>query len=364
MFVLFMSHGLAYYIFPEQHYAASESAGWLAYFKYLCLLVAIPALVRYHFDVGAAIWVAIGVGFVAVPLVLQILWVSKGNLLLMQFQMAIFGYFFAPFLLRFFAKPFRAQRYLFAALIITFATTAGDLILGGAFENFSRSGFRSVGPFVNPNNTGIVVALIAVLYHHVAKGALRNLSAVLLAVATIAITGSKTSMAIYALGLLIKAPMSWRIFFLFVAPVALAINAEQMGDLWAALELREFSSESGEIRSDNIKTMLEIISNAPLFDLLFGLANPLLIDNAYLDMMSYGGLILTTLFLVVQIASILACVANKLWLQLLLHGLLFLAMLTTNVPRIWPVGYFYWALVSLTILHALRSRKVLIKSPT
>jgi len=132
----------------------------------------------------------------------------------------------------------------------------------------------------------------------------------------------------------------------------LLLNMDEIADLWSVFELRDFSLESGEIRSVNIFALLDKLANLSPVELLFGFTNTSLIDNAYLDMLSYGGVCLVMSFIVAQLISILHCIRLRMKLAGLLHGAFFLGMLTTDLPRLWPTGYMYWCLISITILHA------------
>ena len=97
MLVLFMSHGLLYYLFPEQHYTAGAGgSGWISYIKYLCLMIALPAIVRGRFHHHSAIWFAMGTSLLIVPVLIHLYWANEGNIILIQFQMASLGYFFLP----------------------------------------------------------------------------------------------------------------------------------------------------------------------------------------------------------------------------------------------------------------------------
>lgn len=358
MFMLFVLHGLLYFVFPDQHYASAQgNGGWLSYLKYLCLLISLPALIRWQFKQRIVIWLTIGIGLLTVPFCLQLYWVHDRNLPLLQFQMAATGYFFAPFLIRFWDIPGHLNRYVFAILLISFLAAIGEIVLGGPLVEFSRSGFRSMGAFINPNNTGIVVAILAAIYHHEVTRKFSNAIVAVLVIATLAATGSKTAMVIYAIGIVAIRPIGWRVFLLSAVPLGMLLNAINVGELWSLLEMREMSLESGDIRSKSISNVFHILGDASVSQLLFGFSNQSLIDNAYLDIMTFGGGVLLFYFVIFQIASILACIRSRLDLGLLLHGLFFISMLTTNVPRLWPTGYMYWALIGISLQQWLRTER-------
>lgn len=352
LFFVFVLHGLLYYVFPDQHYlAGTENTGWILYIKYICVLFAFPLLARYRFNNRTVVWLLIGIGFAVATFATSVYWANRGNLLLLQFQIPILGYFFGGYVLRVFSQPRRAEGLLFGLLIISFIAMAMELMVGNLFGQFSRSGFRSVGPFVNPNNTGIIVAIVAASYHFVAKGIRANFTVALLASAVVLASGSKTAMVLYAVGVVTSLPLGSRFsVLLMVSLVGLGLYAGDIPKLWSLLGLRELSLESGAIRSEDVRNVLRLFSDATLVQMLFGFSTKSLVDNAYLDMLSYGGMSLLAPFLMAQIASVIICVRYRFSLALFLHVLFFLAMLTTNIPRLWPTGYAYWALVSITVI--------------
>lgn len=352
-FIIFIAHGLLYYVFPEQHYTSSEGgAGWISYLKYVCLIAALPVLMPMKASSKTLRWASFVVIPFGVSLCLQLYWVNESNLLLFQYTIAIFGYFFGPFVLRFFDSKIFVERFCIVAITLISALTVSELFFGGIAQDFSRSGLRGVGPFVNPNNTGIVVTVLASVYHYYSKARIANALVALLVTVTLVATGSKTGMAIYAAMGFVLLPSRWRFAVLLVVPLLLLLNMNEIADLWSVFELRDFSLESGEIRSVNIFALLDRLTNLSAMELLFGFTNASLIDNAYLDMLSYGGICLTASFIVVQLISILHCIRLRMKLAGLLHGAFFLGMLTTDLPRLWPTGYMYWCLIGITILQA------------
>ena len=352
-FLVFIAHGLLYYAFPEQHYTSSEGGGgWISYLKYVCLIVTLPALVHARISSSTLSWVSFIVIPIGVSLCLQLYWVNENNLLLFQYTIAMFGYFFGPFALRFFESRVFVERFCLVAIFVIFASTTSELFFGGISQDFSRSGLRGAGPFINPNNTGIIVAILAAVYHYYSRTKVMNAVIALLAALTLVITGSKTGMAIYAAMAFVLLPSRWRFTVLLVVPLLLLMSMDEIADLWSVYELRDFSLESGEIRSVNIFALLEKLTDLSPMEALFGFSNTSLIDNAYLDMMSYGGVSLVMSFVVVQLISIFHCIRLRMKLAGLLHGAFFLAMLTTDLPRLWPTGYMYWCLISVTIFKA------------
>lgn len=354
LLVLFFSHGLLYYIFPEQHYTSSGgSGGWISYLKYINLLIAAPLLVKYQFNKQTASWFSIGVILLILPLVPQLYWLNEGNLLLAQYQISVSAYFFAPYLIRLFKHEWLVHRTLLSTLAISFVAVVYEIITGGLIGEYSRSGFRSAGPFINPNNTGIVIAIFAVLHHHKIKGITLNLLAAFFAISVIAITGSKTAAAIYAVGAFFTIPTLWRMTLAALTPMLLALFSSSIIETITVLELRDLSTESGFIRSDSISRLIEQLFSTPIPSLLLGFTKESMVDNSYFDLISYGGVLITLIFIAIQVASVAICIKHRLRLALLIHAMLFLAMLTTNIVRLWPTAYMYWALISITFFSAI-----------
>lgn len=277
-------------------------------------------------------------------------------MLLLQFQFPIFGYFFAPYLLRLFGDKKRSFLLLFLILAISFATMIYEFLSGDLFNYFSRSGLRSVGPFVNPNNTGILLALVATGLHFNTKSFWKNLLVSTLSIGAIALSASKTGLALYSIGILFSLQIKSRIFFGVIFLVAIIFYLGTIVDSFQLLELREFSLESGSIRQANsIRTLGTIWSNSVL-GFLFGSTNLSTIDNAYLDILTFGGVYLLLILLVSQVLAAALLVKQKQWALLVLLIQIIAAMMTTNIPRLWPTGYVYWALVGIAVLQVSHAR--------
>ena len=355
LFVLFMLHGLLYYVFPEQHYKiGGGEGGWLPYLKYLFLVIGLLALVHRNFDLYTATWLILGCALMVSFFGLQFFWINEGNILLMQLQLTSLGYFFGPYLVRVFESQRRSRWFIFAVVSISFVAIAREVALVEFSSVYSRSGFRSIGPFVNPNNTGIVVSIVSLIYTYYDRRLIPNLIIAVMCVLILIFSGSKTAMILYGIGIFLILSFKGKIYFSLFISLVLAFNVDFLEKFWRLFQLREMSFASGNLRFEQFSTFLEKLGDASFFELLFGVSNHSLIDNAYLDMMAYGGVALVFIFLSVQIVSVLICIMYRLNLMLLLHALFFVAMVTTNVPRLWPTGYMYWALVSISILKSLR----------
>lgn len=359
--IIFSLHGLLYYAFPDQNYASGGNGGWISYIKYLCILLALPSLISYRFSSGAGVWTSTGIAFLLAPLPLYILWTTKSNILLFQYQLAVLGYFFAPFVAHTFSSPSLLRNSITGVLLISLAATTSEFLVGGIFGIFSRSGFRGVGPFVNPNNTGIVVALLAAYYHCTFPGAWKNIFIAFISIAILLMTGSKTAILIYSIGAFIAMPNTWRVLIAVVIPFFGYLNLDALETVFKLMSLRDFSLESGAVRSNDAGQVLGILGNLPLTDLLFGFSNESLVDNTYLDIICYGGLYLLSFFLLAQLASVYICIRNGRSKLALMHGLILLSMLTTNVPRLWPTGYVFWMMVGMSTYNPERQKRFQLK---
>jgi hypothetical protein len=340
---IFFFHGFAYYFFPEQHYLSGEgSSGWIAYIKYICIFASLPFLINYKINRITAIWLLIGIFFIITP--------NEINPLVFQYQMPIFGYLFAGYVVKLFSSSRRAEYLILFTLLVSFASMATEILLGDLFGKFSRSGLRSVGLFVNPNNTGIFIAIVTSAYLFISRGFAKYISVALLGSSIIAMSGSKTAGLLLITGVLFS-KQSWSKFAtLFSIAVMAVIFSEDIAQVWRLLELREISTESGAIRGSDAEMVIRDFSNAGLLGLLFGISRESLVDNAYLDMVSYGGISLVVLFISSQLISIFICLRCNFWFGVYLHSLIFISMLTTNTPRLWPVAYIYWALVGVSVV--------------
>lgn len=359
MLVLFIMNGLLYYLFPQYHYLSNGGAtGWLPFVKYLCILLAIPLLVRMRFSARDGVWVSIGLAFLIAPMINNVYWIQTGNRLVWQYQLPILAFFFAPFLMRLAASKKYTMGILYLILIASVIATILEIVTGSLFLQYTRSGFRAVGPFINPNNTGIVVALAAIALHFLSKGFWLNFLLGALTIVVLVLTGSKTAIIIYLLGFLVSTRFIYQIIIAGSAmALSLFLNPSLFGFV-ANADMRSFSLESGILRLSGVERFFEIWGQLSIDQLLFGFSRTSLVDNTYLDLLSFGGLYLLTVFVLSQAMSILLCYAGRQHLLLTLHGLLILTMTTTNVMRLWPLAYIYWALVGVSFYKSSVSLKL------
>lgn len=350
MLVIFIFHGLLYYIYPEYHYLTGGSdEGYIAYVKYACVLLALPAALTLPEAHAHRAWITTGVGIILLNALPYAHWASEGNILLLQYIVPTLAFFYAPYAIRLFRNTSVCKRLA----LITILTSAGAVVFEyaneGFFTSFSRSGIRTAGPFINPNNTAIVVSLLASFFHYRFKGMAINLIVAACCVLVLVLSGSKTGIFIYAVGWLAsqkgvsKISVSILLFAVFFTYASDMVSSGTQNDL------RGISLESAIIRLDDNRFLLQTIYHGQLADFFFGFSAQSLVDNAYLDIFSFGGIYLLIIFCTLQIWTLFVCGKYGLIEIRLFLLLIFLAMLSTNLPRLWPLAYVYWALVGAVV---------------
>lgn len=350
----FMFHGLLYYIDPSQNYIVqSDSFRWFQYIKYVLLAALLPFAFSRH-------WTRSEIIPVFAISVLPILSLISFNFnfdgrLLFQFSAAIAAFYLAPALIEIWDTNEKIYRSSLAVILVTAIAIAVELIFG-QLEAFSRSGFRAIGPFINPNNTGIVLAIFGTIAHLYQKDRTRNFGLLGGTLILIILTGSKTAMALYFLAIFLLIPWRWRVLVLLAVAIVGFGFSGLVSNAFSAFSLREFSAESAMMRINDFHELLGILSGLTPTQIFWGFSTVSIIDNAYIDIWSFGGAALVSAFVLVQVAAVIRCIRTQNRGLLILHALFAFAMLTTNVPRLWPTGYIYWALVGISFLYVPPSR--------
>jgi hypothetical protein len=353
LFFVFMLHGVLYILYPDAQYLSrGASSGWIQYIKYLCLILMLLISVRERTPNFYQGWLYFGIGLVVVSTLLSSRWVSSPNLLLIQFQLALMAYFSAPFLIRFFSERRRTIWSLWLVFLTTAVTMAYEYLVGGVIQNFSSSGFRSTGIFVNPNNAGIMIAVVATGLHHLSRRLLVNVTIFMVAVACLLLSASKTGIMLYAIGLILVKGLKIKIFILAVSLPALLFFLDEIALLADVMHLRSFSFESGAIRLGDFSKTVDAIGAEGIFGIIFGFSDFSLLDNSYLEIITYGGFALLSVFILTQALTIYILVKMRYFFLLLIYFQLCVAMFTTNIPRLWPTGYIYWAIIGVAFLQA------------
>jgi len=345
----FMFHGILYYIYPEQHYLL-DGNGWLQYLKYVFLL---PILIYSLFHLPNfernAVWYSVLFCFLMLSIVDFYYWYSDFNLLLLQMVLTFTSFISSSFISNIIGniKTIRFY-YLTLSFLVVFALSLEFLynIFG---DIYSKSGFRAAGPFLNPNNTGLVMVFLSFLYQRVEKSKCLLFFSFFCAIYTIILTGSKTALLIYGFVLFLSFTNKKRVSLCLAGFIFLLTYLYFKGVFSADANFRDFSLESAYIRLNSISTLFSNYGN-DVIGMLFGISNVSLVDNAYLDTLFSSGLLISLLIISVQFLSFYKGVATKNKLLLYSNIMLLLMMITTNITRLWPLGYIFWVVVSLSLL--------------
>lgn len=328
----------------------SEDNAWVPYTKYLVLLMILPLLVQYRWSRSKVTPFSIGLIIPILALAIQAINYNFRNPLIYPFFAATTGFYLAPTLTSIWNTRSRIVSFALAIIIVTSASILFELLLW-QIDVYSHSGFRAIGPFVNPNNTGIILAITGSIFHLNQKGGTYNLLVFVIVSIMIVLTGSKTAMALYAVAVILMTPLRWSVVIAVASLFGVIGLSGYTLSITAGFSLRDFSAASAIMRLNDFHEFMSVLPDMTLMQLLWGFSRVSVIDNAYLDMWAFGGAVLMLAFLAIQIAAVCVCVRRRFWGFLLLHGLFALAMLTTNVPLLWPTGYMYWALVGLSFFY-------------
>jgi hypothetical protein len=349
--IIFLSHGLLYYIYPEQHYLNNDGAGWISFIKYACVLAALTAIARERIPRSTVTWLILGISLTSAPFIPQIFWASNTNALLLQLQVAMLGYFFAPTVIEYYSNTERLRQHLLFTIVLSSIASFMEIILGSPIDNFSRSGFRSIGAFVNPNNTGILIAIAATAYQRLSHNSTTKVVVIAISALSILLSGSKTALIIYSIGLFLSLSIISIIGIVTFSTIGVIVYFDLIVETWSLIELREISFESGDVRTSSLSNLLLDASNRSVREIIFGYSSQSVIDNAYLDALSFGGLFSLSIILSFQITSIILLFLQGNTSALIVQLMILLAMLSTNIPRLWPTGYIFWLLVGVSLYN-------------
>lgn len=354
---IFFLNGALYYFFPSQHYLMGGVGGWIQYIKYLVFIpiiliscASLPNLKKY------LSWYLVLFMFLIVTNLIGMVWVSEQNLLLFQL--------FFPFLTFIVAggeNNFKITLkdfcfFYWVLILSTLLFSFFEVYYNTFGDIYSRSGFRATGPFMNPNNTGLVASLLSIIFYIIEPKKTHRIVSLLLCIFVILLSGSKTALLVYIIGLFFSVSAIHRVaIFITCAILGMAfVFYQQVISLNTSI--REFTLESAYIRYQTI-TDLFTTYGQDLKGILFGVYNTSLVDNAYLDILLFSGILMLVFFIFVQFIAVVKCIKAKNKVLLICHLMLFLMMLTTNIPRLWPLGYIYWLVVGLSFLLKTSPRK-------
>lgn len=360
---IFIGNGLLYYLFPANHYTETGGGGWISYIKYVCILATIPFLFSMRLKRDSAYNQLLFVVIIAFTMLPAIYWINNTNFLLIQYQIAVVAMVFSRTVLKYFSDESLTKFLVFLLITTSALCLSYELIFKGHVDYYSRSGLRGAGPFINPNNTGIFICLMAAVFNHFEKNIFANLLLSLLVIFIVTVTGSKTALLLLIVLIVFGKMFLWKYLLALTLIFPLLFFHNEVFSYWQGLGMRDFSNESAIARIDDIQTTLSNVFSGPIQNILFGISNVSVVDNAYLDMLSFGGIFVLLPFIIVQFSSIYFCFKNSHRLLLLLHFMLLISMFTTNIPRLWPVAYLYWLIVGISFMNPLHFSKSLLSSP-
>lgn len=354
LIAVFFLHGVLYYLMPSMHYSEGEG-GWLNYLKYP-IAAFVFALWGGCGRFNARGFVIAGLLLISALFALVVGVGYESNERLNLFVTIVFPIFSVLMVGSGWGDAFLESKKLrvvvFWVLVANFIFCLYEILSGGIFVAYSATGSRAVGMFVNPNNTGIFVAILSVYLLLDGVVGYRKFLVLALAVLTLVMTGSKTGVLIFLVGMLF---MGAGLFLIvIISSLIFLVVAEIFGfsllGLISALDLREIDNASGQIRLYEWSVFYNNLFQLPVSELMFGFVNLYYIDNSYFDMVALMGFVFAAVFLVVQIISLfLSWRGSKLVFVLLL--MMFISMLATNTYRLWPNAYLYWFLIGVSFLR-------------
>jgi len=358
---LFFAHGLLYVFNPQDIYNASSPIKLIKYVIILAFFILNVRKLNYSRLLILVLWFIglfffhyfsreIGLGVTPKSIALGLMGYSFPMLIIILY----------PSLRKFNFIPI-ASWVLFIASIVGYIEF---IFLKGLFEKFSSAGYRVVSIFVNPNNAGILFAILS--FYLLEKGIYKTklqliIKAIILvnSIAIIYLTGSKTALAVLALfflihffRLLVKDPknsliIASRFLYLivFVVLLFLGLFQEKVIDKYSAISLggdsREMSLKTGQIRIESTIDFFDRVSDNFFYPYR---SSMMYIDNVYLEMWGDFGFIILFAFVSLNIYFVMLCIQKDMLFELSLLLVMLILGLSTNFIYIWPLGYIYWFL--------------------
>jgi len=341
---IFFLNGIFYYFFPMQHYLLGGTGGWIQYIKYLTfipiLLISLSILPEIERNYQ---WYLVFVVILTLSLFSLFYWLDEGNVLLFQLITPLLTYLLGGGVNK--LKIGLKDYFIFYwfLIFITSILTLSELYFNFFNGLYSSSGFRAIGPFVNPNNTGLVVAFFSVAYFILEDNKIKSLLSLFVALLIIVLTGSKTALFVYVLALFFSVSALYKIL-LGLTSLAIGLFYIMWQQILSA-NVRDFSFESAYIRIKTITDIFHFYGDG-IENILFGISNASLVDCAYLDILFFSGFFVFFIFILIQLLAFIKCLKAKNKVLIVCHLMFIMMMLTTNVPRLWPLAYIYWIIIS------------------
>ena len=281
--------------------------------------------------------------------------------------LGFFGYAFPMLVIPLHKFIKKANYFKIVPIVLALSSLIGYVeyvFLRGLFEKFSGAGYRVVSIFVNPNNAGILFAIMTyfVLEKIEFNNALKNLLkgiVILNGIAIIFLTGSKTALAalVLFLGLHFLKELinntnkllttASKLLYLgsFVGIALIAFFEDRVIDKFSTFSLggdsREMNLNTGRIRLQSAMEFFERISDNFFYPYR---SSMMYIDNVYLEMWGDYGILVLILFLSFNIYLFFQCLKASAVFELSLLFVILVLGLSTNFIYLWPIGYIYWFL--------------------
>lgn len=319
---IFLCHGFLYYYNPDKIYIYNVNQfNSLQYIKYFCIVYSVPFLIFIGVGKGHSPFSLLIVALAMISTFAYVSWLEDGNILIFQFIMGIAGYMYGQFLCENITQK-RALSLSIALLTASFlAVLYEKFILQGA-NFFSRSGFRAIGPFINPNNTGIFCSVITTYILSQTNNRALRLSSIAFCASIVFLTGSKTAIILMIISIyMTSGTKSFSFSFLFLSPIVI-LSIIYMLEHIDISDLRSFDLQSAYIRFSGASTFFYKLNTADFEGLSFGFSNRSLIDNFYLDLVGFSGIFSAALFIFIQICAIYMAKISKANTALSIHIIL------------------------------------------
>ncbi len=233
--------------------------------------------------------------------------------------------------------------------------------------NASKDAYRVVSIFVNPNNLGISMALLTFAYLALyTDNPIKSLILFVNGFLIVFLSVSKTGLGVYGLLTLFTVcnyiirnigSVRIRLKYFWYSVLILPFIGYAAYYLFVNIELnkiREISFETLYVRLEGNSTFLSLVKNNPLFPWA---KSGEALDNAYLNLWGSFGLPFLIIFVVLNLWVFLI-VRSKTALVFLLTFLIIGT--TTNFLYLWPLGYFYWALIAIILVRRKKEKQILL----
>lgn len=232
---------------------------------------------------------------------------------------------------------------------------------GGLFTRFSRSGYRVISIFVNPNNFGIILAILTcVLLYNFKFSNAYKLIMVVNSLFVIYLTGCRTALISLIIVLLLyvlqnidltkeiqggRIILFMSISYVLIGLIVYLTHTELHLDV---RDLMNFSSNnsytlSNDARMDANLYFFSQVKKHPFYPWTDEIKN---LDNMYFYIWGRFGFLVFLSYILWQLFTLKTVLLKKNNLHIVLWIVFFLAGITTNFLYLWPLGYFYWYYIS------------------